>query len=119
MFFDKGFHLLTAHRLSSFYGQTETVEVGSDYLWIGNFVASCHHYGKLYYARLSTDQSHVDIVRVEQGAGVVVDRFAAEGANGAVNDLFFLHLSRPGHYFAGRNLVYVWMRTLYVRQLHG
>ena len=56
-------------------------------------------------------------MRVEQGGGVVIDRFPSGGDHGELNDGLFLHLSRPSHYFAGRNLIYVWLRHLFVRQL--
>ena len=116
--FDRGFHLQTAHRFSSFYGRTTAGEVGLNFIRHGNFVASCCHYGKLYFAKLCTDQCSVDIVKVGLGEGEIVERFGGEAIAGSVNDLCFLHLSRPSHYFAGRNLIYVWMRSLYVRQVH-
>ena len=114
--FDREFDLLTAHRLSSFYERASIIEVGTDYLRVGNFVASFHGYGKLYVAKLSDDE-RVEIFRVREGGGVLVHRFPSGGAHGELNDGLFLHLSRPNHYFAGRNLIYVWLRHLHVRQL--
>ena len=116
LLFDKEFDLLTAHRLSSFYERVSITEVGTDYLRVGNFVASFHGYGKIYVAKLSIDE-RVEIIRVGQGGGVVIDRFPSGGGHGELNDGLFLHISRPNHYFAGRNLIYVWLRHLLVRQL--